>query len=59
MTQKYQDAMTIARMPNHSTDLFLTITANTQWPEIQEALEPGQRAEDRPDLVCRVFKLKN
>jgi len=58
MTQKYQDAMTIARLPNLSTDYFLTITANTQWPEIQEALEPGQRAEDRPDLVCRVFKMK-
>ena len=57
MTQKYQDSMTISRETD-SPDVFLTITANTQWREILEALEPGQTAADRPDLVCRVFKLK-
>ena len=28
------------------------------WPEIQRELLPGQTADDRPDLVSRVFKLK-
>ncbi|OMO90279.1 DNA helicase PIF1, ATP-dependent [Corchorus olitorius] len=39
-------------------DLFITFTCNAYWIEIQEALLPGQRAENRPDIVCRVFKLK-
>jgi hypothetical protein len=34
------------------------MTANAQWKEILDALEPGQKAEDRPDLTCRVFKMK-
>ena len=29
-----------------------------EWPEIQEALLPGQSADDRPDIVARVFSLK-
>ena len=36
--------------------LFLTLTCNHMWPEIQEALLPSQSAFDRPDIVCRVFK---
>ena len=36
--------------------LFITATCNPLWPEIQEALLPGQSAFDRPDVVCRVFK---
>ena len=40
--------------------LFITFTANPKWPEVQHMLEyiEGQRVEDRPDIVCRVFKLK-
>jgi hypothetical protein len=38
--------------------LFITMTTNPHWPEIQNALEPGQTWEDRPDIVNRVFKLK-
>lgn len=37
---------------------FITITCNEQWPEIQNALLHGQRAEDRPDVVMRVWKAK-
>jgi hypothetical protein len=36
--------------------IFTTATCNPLWPEIQEALLPGQSAFDRPDIVCRVFK---
>ena len=52
-------------------DIFLTMTANPNWPEIQEELlwevdpAPGanhqrrrQKASDRPDIVARVFELK-
>ena len=39
-------------------DLFITMTCNALWPEITSELLPGQTAEDRPDIVTRVFKLK-
>jgi hypothetical protein len=35
--------------------LFITVTCNHQWPEIQERLLPGQTAFDRPDIVDQVF----
>ena len=38
--------------------LFITVTFNADWKEVQENLLPGQSAYDRPDLCCRVFKLK-
>ena len=40
------------------TDFFITMTANPHWPEIEAALLPGQRPEDRPDIICRVFHAK-
>ena len=39
-------------------DLFITVTCNPKWPEIVDELLPNQQANDRPDLVARVFKLK-
>ena len=39
--------------------LFITMTCNPDWREIQEALNPGETAFDRPDICTRVFKLKN
>lgn len=36
--------------------LFITLTCNPYWPEIQEMLLPNQSAFDRPDIVCQVFK---
>jgi len=38
--------------------LFLTMTANTNWPEITALLPPGQKASDRPDIINRVFVQK-
>ena len=35
--------------------LFITATTNSEWPEIQEKLLPGQTAYDRPDIVDMVF----
>jgi hypothetical protein len=56
MVQQYQDAMAIVR-DTSNPDLFITFTANPQWPEITAALLPGQTAQDRPDIVARIFKL--
>lgn len=64
MYQLFQDSMAICRFCR-KPDIFLTMTANPNWPEIQEALlkeenETGkkQTAADRPDIVARVFQLK-
>ena len=57
MQQLYQDAMAICRRKG-KPDLFITMTCNPQWPEVQDALLPGQQANDRPDLLARVFRLK-
>ncbi|KAM3200601.1 hypothetical protein P3L10_032963 [Capsicum annuum] len=39
-------------------DLFITMTCNPDWPEIQENLIEGQLAQDRPYLETRVFRSK-
>jgi hypothetical protein len=70
MYQFFQDSMAICRFC-HKPDLFITMTANPSWPEIQEALlefdgpddDPDrprrkQNATDRPDIVARVFRQK-
>lgn len=59
MIQNYHDAIAICRHCGHP-DLFITFTCNTQWLEIQDALQfiQGQKSEDRPDIICRVFKMK-
>ena len=38
--------------------LFITFTANPRWKEIQNELLGDQTATDRPDLIARVFHLK-
>jgi hypothetical protein len=57
MHQRYLDGMAIARYFK-KIDIFLTMTANPNWPEIIQELLPGQTVADRPDLVSRVFHLK-
>ncbi|XP_039778258.1 uncharacterized protein LOC120645540 [Panicum virgatum] len=39
-------------------DIFLTIMCNPNWDEIKQDLLPGQIAQDRLDLVTRVFRAK-
>jgi hypothetical protein len=39
-------------------DLFITFTCNPKWPEITSCLRPGEAAYMRPDIICRVFKMK-
>ncbi|XP_024990557.1 uncharacterized protein LOC112524840 [Cynara cardunculus var. scolymus] len=39
-------------------DIFLTMTCNPKNLEILKELLPGQIAQDRPDLVARIFRAK-
>jgi hypothetical protein len=55
--RRFQDAMAIVRS-KHKPDLFITVTCNVKWMEITEALLEGQKAEDRPDIIARIFNLK-
>ncbi|XP_027903668.1 uncharacterized protein LOC114163562 [Vigna unguiculata] len=58
MFNNCQDAMAICKKIGYS-DLFITITCNVNWSEIKEfVLAKGLSASDRPDIVCRVFKMK-
>ena len=57
MHQLYQHSMAIVRYFGRPT-LFITFTANPKWDEITHELLPGQTTADRPDLVARVFYMK-
>ncbi|XP_057428026.1 uncharacterized protein LOC130721279 isoform X1 [Lotus japonicus] len=58
MFNNCQDAMAICRTYGYP-DLFLTMTCNPKWPEIDRHVSPyGLTASDRPDLACRVFHMK-
>ena len=57
MMQLYLDAMALVSSFG-KPHIFLTITCNPKWPEITENLLFGQKPEDRPDLISRVFHLK-
>ena len=52
-----RDAFALVRMFGNPT-LFITLTANPLWPEIQRDLLPGQVPADRPDVVSRIFRGK-
>ncbi|XP_013709420.1 uncharacterized protein LOC106413133 [Brassica napus] len=59
LVEKYHDAMVICREYGNPY-LFITMTANPNWSEIKEHLEKysGDSPNDRPDIKCRVFKMK-
>ena len=57
MHARFQDAMATVRR-HGKPDLFITMTCNPMWKEIQDELLPGQKPENRDDLISRVFKLK-
>jgi hypothetical protein len=57
MQQCYSDAMALVSKTGKPS-FFITFTCNPKWPEIVRNLLPGQSAEDRPDITCRVFWLK-
>ena len=57
LKENFEDAMAIIKKYG-KPDLYITFTCNPKWCEITENLYPGPTANDRPDLVIRVFKLK-
>ena len=70
MNQLFLDSMAICHI-YRKPDISLTITANPNWPEIQDQLlwevplPPGanyqrrkEKASDRPDIVVCVFEEK-
>ncbi|XP_057423555.1 uncharacterized protein LOC130717366 [Lotus japonicus] len=58
MFNNCQDAMAICRSFGYP-DLFVTMTCNPNWPEIdRHTTIHGLVAYDRPDVSCRVFRAK-
>ncbi|XP_057414959.1 uncharacterized protein LOC130709848 [Lotus japonicus] len=58
MFENCQDAMAICGTYGYP-DLFLTMTCNPKWPEIDRHVSGySLSAYDRPDISCRVFRMK-
>lgn len=57
MKRRYLDAMMLVQHYG-KPDIFLTMTCNPSWPEIIQELAPGEEAQNRPDLVARIFHAK-
>lgn len=57
MQQELQDIMGVFTKVG-TPDIFITMTYNPNWPEIQRHLSEGQTANSRPDIVTRVFRMK-
>ncbi|XP_022015126.1 uncharacterized protein LOC110914651 [Helianthus annuus] len=58
MQQNYLDAMALCKSFGYP-DFFITITYNPKWPEVKRFLKDSTiKAEDRPDILCRLFKMK-
>ncbi|XP_056859714.1 uncharacterized protein LOC130508302 [Raphanus sativus] len=58
MKNNYLDAMAICKHFGFPT-LFITFTCNPRWPEITRYVkERNLSADDRPDILSRIFKMK-
>uniref|UniRef100_A0A0D3CXA3 ATP-dependent DNA helicase n=1 Tax=Brassica oleracea var. oleracea TaxID=109376 RepID=A0A0D3CXA3_BRAOL len=58
MKNCYLDAMAICKHFGFP-DFFITFTCNPKWPEITRYVKARkQKAEDRSDIICRIFKIK-
>lgn len=56
MKAREQDSLALVRELGKPT-FFIKFTCNPEWQEFDECLEPGQKPEDCPDMVARVFNL--
>ena len=56
-TEQISDSLAVAAAYGPPT-FFVTMTCNTNWPEIQSQLRHGQDFTDIPVVVVRVFKRK-
>ncbi|GMF49014.1 unnamed protein product [Phytophthora fragariaefolia] len=57
MYKHYQESIAIVREYG-KPDAFITMTCNPKWVEIIVLLPDDQIAQDRPDIVARVWQLK-
>ncbi|XP_058216695.1 uncharacterized protein LOC131327560 [Rhododendron vialii] len=57
MRKRYLNAMTLVERYGQP-DLFLTMTCNPNWQEIKNEMKPHKEAQNRPDLLSRVFRSK-
>ena len=57
MKKRYLNTMALVQRYG-KPDIFLTITCNANWIEIKQELSKGEHAQDRPDLVSRIFRVK-
>ncbi|KAI3737233.1 hypothetical protein L2E82_27230 [Cichorium intybus] len=58
MMQNYLDAMSLCKWYGYP-DFFITVTCNPKWPEVRRFLkDTSVNPEDRPDILCRLFKTK-
>ncbi|XP_027120568.1 uncharacterized protein [Coffea arabica] len=57
MRHRYLDAMSLVQRYGKPS-IFLTMTCNPMWREIQDNLMYKEKAHDRPDLLSRVFRAK-
>ena len=55
--KEFQDAMALVRIKG-KPDFFLTVTCNTNWPEIKGSIFEGHQNRQRPDITARVFHMK-
>jgi len=54
---RYLDAVALPRRYG-KPDLFITMTANPNWPEITRTIPTGSNWAHHPDIVARVFSMK-
>ncbi|XP_021768899.1 uncharacterized protein LOC110733168 [Chenopodium quinoa] len=57
MKKRYLNVMALVQRFG-KPDLFVTVTCNANWPEIKDELAAGEKAQNRPDLVSRIFRAK-
>ncbi|XP_074293093.1 uncharacterized protein LOC141620007 [Silene latifolia] len=55
--RRYLCSMTVVQRYG-KPDIFLTITRNPRWPEIERELSPFEESHNRPDLLSRIFRSK-
>ena len=56
-SEQVADALALCRKYGKPS-FFITMTTNPKWPEILNALKPGQDASHVPSIVCRAFKAR-
>ena len=57
MRRRYIDAMALVQHFG-KPDIFFTMTCNPSWFEIKEESKSYEEAQNRPDLIARIFRAK-